>query len=72
MDNTGADEQKTSVSAITEEDEAARDRDSREFKLDYKEESAAHSKRFRECEKEFEKTCTLLWSRFLLTLNERI
>ena len=72
MDNTGADEQKTSVSAITEEDEAARDRDSREFKLDYKEESANRRKRFRVHEKDLCKACTLTWRCFQLTLRDRI
>ena len=52
----------------TEEDESARERESRDFDLDGKSESANHQKRTEECERNLDEAHDLLWGRFQLTL----
>ena len=60
------------MSTSTSNDEAACDRESREFELDSKGEPANHYKRVRGSEKDLYKAHTLLWGRFRLTLCDTI
>ena len=53
-------------------DEAARDRENREFELDYVGESADYRKRVREYTKYLSKAHALLWRRCQTTLRARI
>ena len=56
----------------TSDDEATRNRDSREFELDCKCKSANYLKRVTECKKDLDKECTFLCGRHRLNLCDRI
>ena len=57
--------------ARSSEDESTRGRESREFELDCKGESADYRKRAREHEKDLGKARALLWGRLQMTLRSR-
>ena len=61
MKGPNTDEQMPTVPVSTPKDEATRDRESSQFYLDYKGESADHHKRVRECETDLDKEHVLLW-----------
>ena len=63
---------KPTLSVSTSEDEHVRDRENREFELDYKGESADYRDRVRECEKDLDKARMLTWGRCQMTLRDRI
>ena len=60
------------MSASITEDETVRDRESRQFELDFKGETADCRKRVRGFEKCLYKEHLLLWGRCQMTLRERI